>query len=325
MQKIFNKGLYKHMKQNNEKGIWGEFTDLDTGEIIPIPCGTKIILPEQMQHNHEAAEKRKQHEYEFTRDKGERFIFVDSSADNGELLPKFTDISPASVTRLLYLSTFDSYKDVKDKDKPLILGQRYKQPMTYKDLPDVLGVNRRTSDRFLAEVKDRYVSVCEGGVLRLNDSVFWKGSCKRNSMLPLQQLYINPIRSLYAAAQGKHHKQLGYVFMMLPYINREYNVLCYNPFEEDADRVKPLSIKDFCGLISFRDSNVSRLLDIYRSLSFTVIERQQNTVIERQQKFCLFVNDGIKTGGSKIIVNPNILYVGSNSNRVEVLKLFFNN
>ena len=104
---------------------------------------------------------------------------------------------------------------------------------------------------------------------------------------------------------------------MLPYINLEFNVLCKNPLETDLERIEPLSLKEFCAEIGYDTSQINRLLNIYRKLTFDVKGKQEN--------FCAFVFDGINRNKSKIFINPNVLYNGSNYRRVKILGMFCRN
>ena len=97
--------------------------------------------------------------------------------------------------------------------------------MNRVDLPGVLGLSKRHTVNFWKEVNSQYVSEDEGGYLVLNDDVFKRGRLKRKQSIPYQQFYIDGVRKLYKAASVSQHKQLGYLFSMLPYISEEYNLL----------------------------------------------------------------------------------------------------
>ena len=124
------------------------------------------------------------------------------------------------------------------------------------------------------------------------------------------------MRKLYHAVSGKYHKQLGHLFKLLSFINREWNVLCDNPFETELEKVELISMADFCALTGYGDiSNASRIKKAYNAVKFDVDGKKQ--------RFCTFVYDGIDDRTAKICVNPEIFYVGSNQSRVDVLTLFF--
>ncbi|MGN0394923.1 MAG: hypothetical protein ACI4EF_06135 [Coprococcus sp.] len=109
-------------------------------------------------------------------------------------------------------------------------------------------------------------------------------------------------------------ESLGYIFKMLPYINLEYNVLCKNPLEQNLENIEFMSLAEFCHAIDYDISQLSRLLKIYKSLTFEVKTKQE--------RFCAFVYDGLDRGSARIFINPHILYNGSSYSQVKVLGKF---
>ena len=106
------------------------------------------------------------------------------------------------------------------------------------------------------------------------------------------------------------------MFQLIPFINREWNVVCENPFEADLDNVQLVTMKDFCAYIGYKDtSSISKLKKIYDALEFDVNGKKQ--------RFCALTYTGLDSGTARICINPEVFYVGSNKGRVDVLKLFF--
>ena len=83
----------------------------------------------------------------------------------------------------------------------------------------------------------------ENGSLWLNDSIFKRGKLKNKTAVEYQQFYFNGVRALYKSANGKNHNHLGYLFQLIPLINREWNVLCKNPLETELDAVKTAELQ----------------------------------------------------------------------------------
>ena len=104
---------------------------------------------------------------------------------------------------------------------------------------------------------------------------------------------------------------------MLPFINIEYNMLCKNPLEENLDDVEVLTVKEFCEIIGYDYSQISRLANIYKQITFDVKGRQE--------RFCSFVTDGLDLANGQIFVNPRILYSGTDYVKVQVLGKFCQN
>ena len=236
----------------------GEYAivDTETGEEVgEINSGDVIISVHERQRRARMKKEREEHEINRYRGKGERYIFVNTTFD-------FSDLSPSTVTKLIYLSTYAAY------DNLLILNAKSKKEIKRSDLPKILGVSKRTSERFWNSVKAYYIREDEEtGKLWLNDEIFKRGKLKSKTAIDYQQFYFNGVRSLYKSANGKNHNYLGYLFQLIPFINREWNVVCENPFEADLDNVQLVTMKDFCDYIGYKDtSSISKLKKIYDDL-----------------------------------------------------------
>ena len=160
-----------------------------------------------------------------------------------------------------------------------------------------------------------YLTIDDGGDLHINTSVFRRGTLpKKDGLGAYQKIYIEAVRNLYRATPVSNHKQLGYIFLMLPYINIQYNVLCKNPYESDIAEIEPLTVREFCELIGHSYSTVARLREAYSRIRFEIDGQQE--------LFCAFVYDGSSLDDARIFVNPHVFYSGTDPERVEVLGHF---
>ena len=281
--------------------------NLKTGEVqdainVTVATGTIFYTPEQQ----EAYKRRKEHEaLKQTRIKANKplgdFFFTPSCE-------QFKGISPETVTRLIYLNTFIGFENN-------TLMQTARTSISRRDLPDILHISKATVTRFLKEVCPDYLIEQADGTILSNKSVFWRGHIKRNCTFPIyQKFYINGVRALYQSVSRNNHRQLGYFFKLLPFINVEYNLLCTNPLETELDKIELLSVADFCKLINYDVLHVNKLLDIYRNVYFDVQGKQE--------RFCAITYEGINKAGAKICINPNILYCGSDFEQVKIISAF---
>ena len=95
---------------------------------------------------------------------------------------------------------------------------------------------------------------------------------------------------------------------MIPWINRKYNIICNNIFETDIDKINPLSLGEFCDIIGYDRTNVTRLKKDLLSFRY-----------ENKRLICFMVcDDMIK---STIYVSPHLYYSGSNN---EIIKMIDN-
>lgn len=298
---------YEYFKNDNGET---KAVQTATGEIVDtfwtcLPVGSQIKTPDgvTIQRNY-LQQKTQNHLKRIANSELGKFFFISNQEE-------FKDLLPQTVTRLIYLNTFIHYGDNK-------LMKTERTPMEKSDLAKILGISKAAVTKFWKEVSPKYIVEKENNLIFTNTDVFIKRKLnQRGGFNPYQKFYINGIRKLYEATAVSQHKHLGYIFKMLPYINLEFNVLCRNPLETDLERIEPLSLKEFCDEIGYDTSQINRLLNIYSKLTFDVKGKQES--------FCAFVFDGIDRNKSKIFVNPNILYNGSNYQRVKILGMFCRN
>lgn len=273
--------------------------DSASGEIIgKLKTGDVIISQEEIQRR--AREKQKRLEREAKRrTTKEKFFFVRSDRE-------FELLSAATLTRLIFLGTYCNYDGV------LMVSER--QPMLHGDLPKILKLGKTATNDFWNEANPEYITEDANGYLHLNAILFHRGRMKRKQCNPYQQFYHDGVRKLYNVVSSRKHKQLGYIFLLLPFVNREYNLLCHNPYETDIDKVELMSIAEFCERIGYDVTHIDRLLKIYDGILFDVDGRKE--------RFCTITYNGINRCNAKICVNPNIFYIGHEYKAVEILGVF---
>lgn len=282
----------------------------ETGELkdtvtFIVERGSYVVTLEQQKQRKQAQAEREKRAIERGGKRKEKFVFVDANID-------FNGVRPATVTKLIYLSTYAGYKKNGDAGNPLI---RKGVHLKKKDIAGVLGVCDSCTVNFLKEVSPTYVYEDSEGHLYLNSQFFVRGCLKKKNFKLYQQIYNNGVRKLYEASNGKNHKPLGYVFMMIPFINIEHNILCWNPEETDITKVNPMTPGEFCTAVGYGQSNTSRLMKIYSSILFNVNGKKEH--------FCKLICDWNNQSNAKICINPAVIYAGSAYNRVEITRLYF--
>lgn len=279
--------------------------DEETGEVLPlnilyVPAGSHVFTPQAQRRNAEYKEQRRQF-FKLKEQAAElgKFTFVSTFND-------FRDLSPTTFTRLIYLSTYLRYNDsgLYRKGKPI----------TRACLHEVLKISYRQAQRFINEVGE-YLHYDDNGRLYLNNSNFVFGNlCRAEKHDAYQKLYIDSVRKLYESTPKSKHKRLGYIFLMLPYINQEHNVLCYDIYERELSKVDTMSVAEFCDIIGYSVDNIQRLLNEYANITFPVDGHEE--------QFCAFVSNGRNLTDAQIFVNPHVIYNGSQEHLFEILSIF---
>lgn len=280
--------------------ITGEIEDV---EIFVAPRGSRVITPTQQRIIDERKKKQKEAYLRSKRDgeKKPQFTGVSTAAD-------FSDLSPANITRLIYLSTYLSFHN-----SELRVSERRK--ISKSMLPDILRVGERTADRFLREVSPRYVLIDEDGYLSLNQEIFKKGKIKKNLAFYIK-VFAKGMQNLYNSVPRSKHKQLGYIFNMLPYVNTEHNILCHNTDEISIDSIEPMTMTEFCEEIGYDYMHVDRLHKVFKSLTFDVGDG-------KYELFCSIIENKY-TGKELMIINPRVFYSGTNEEAVAEFGAFYN-
>ena len=203
-----------------------------------------------------------------------------------ELLPNIKD---QSLVRLIYLSTICDYDGVLPPKsvikKKLKLSDKY-WSYFFKEM---------RSNNLILEDK-------ETGALCLNKDFFVKGSLKEMSdKRDCTRLFCNFIQDVYDACDNiKSINQISYLYKLIPFVNRRTNIVCYNPKEQDPEKVYPITLGEFCDMIGYSRKNARRLVSDLLSLK-----------CNGQNLIGFFVTNLNQTSW-KIIVNPRIYYGGQN-------------
>ena len=274
----------------------------NTGEVFGahlqyIIDGSVIYTPEQREYLRKKYDQKAKKEAVYTRTKGKKFFWTAAEQD-------YSGLDPAHMTRLIYLATYLNFEGCLVRHYPT-------QPITKAMLPDVLNISRSAAHEFYRAVIDKYLFDNEG-ILYMPKEFCFRGEMRGNAKW--HKFFIAAVRELYRKTPATQHKRLGYVFKLLPYINREYNAICWNPDEQDMGKIEWMSLDDFCKLNGYSINQRARLLNEYKRLTFPTEDGEQ--------VFCAFVTRGGDMDTAKIVVNPNVLYHGRHLESVEMLGEF---
>lgn len=273
--------------------------DNQTGEVVEtvtvvIPLGSKTYTPqEQRVYKERKANEAKRYAMKSTNKELGSFNFV--SVDNG-----FDDLKAATVARLIYLTTFT-------RQGSSVLFKRTNAPIRYNDLSKLMECSQKTIERFWDEVSPKYIYTNSNDEIEINTQIIRRDKLFKGSGY-WQRVYRNSVQKLFKTATNLNN--MGYVFQLLEHINIEYNLLCLNPEEAELSEIRTLSIDDFCRMINYEISQKSRLMKALKKQTFEVNGKQERLIS--------FVD-----GGDKIVINPRVIYSGSDFRKVAVLTLFY--
>lgn len=279
------------------------FVDKSTGEAmgtinVSMPPGSKVDTPQSIEKKKQFAKRDWRRRKRRTNNIG-GFIMATCRER------QFETIAPQDTARLVYLASY--------MDNDGILRKNKSKFIRHSDLSDLLQLSRTAVFHFWNAVKDKFIVELPTGELKILDC-FFKGPLHGDNGR-LTKIFIKNVRQLYTATPTRQHVYLGYFFQVLYHINVEYNILCKNPYEDSLDDVEPMTIQEFCRMMEYDVSKAHRLRKACDALCFSCNGRVQH--------LCAFVTNSRYINGEYMILNPNILYAGTDYEAVEVYGLFF--
>jgi hypothetical protein len=212
------------------------------------------------------------------------------------------NISDANLTRLIYLSTFLHYKGylVDNQGHSICKGI----------CKEILSVSEYTFCIFWNEMIDNNIFKYEDQRIFLNKSMFKKG--KLNKDEHAIRLNCETIRYLYEHCQNVNgHKKLGYIFKIIPWINLEWNIVCWNPEETERRFINYMTLGDFAEKVGYERKNAKRLA---KDLSDVKFKRAKE--YEHKHAFLYVINDCFDPEKWIIVMNPMIYYGGTDYRKV---------
>lgn len=237
----------------------------------------------------------------------DKFIWMYQNITN----TNFDNISLSDMTRLLYLSTYLGYNEYL---------QYNNHPMKKNDIKNKLKLSiHKFSDFYSTMIKYNMLQEINNKIY-LDKTIFNRGKINQTEMLSafnnnktITRLYVNTMHYLYSHSTARNQKTIAYVFELIPFINKKYNICCENIDETDFNLIIPFDEKQICKKVGYNPHNYKQLFDMLKSIQ---LNNQQESIIY-QLKCSLYPKINTIT-----IINPNLLYGGEEKD--ECLKFIHN-
>lgn len=197
------------------------------------------------------------------------------------------------MTRLIMTASYVNYKGYLMSDNS--------KAITKNQLMKILKLSKKYFYEFWNKIEELKIVSEENGKIYLRKSLFFKGVVKENQKYiqgkKLTRLYIDNIRYLYNNIAISQHKQLGIIFMLIPYINHYHNILCMNPNESIIDDVEVMTLKKLAEILGYNASYIRQLKKELLKIK-----------LEDGSKLITFVEKEIGEEKKQIIINPEVIY-----------------
>ena len=265
----------------------------DTGEVVDNTC--RIYPQEQFETIVKKNKKllvRSKNNFVFITYK----LLTSLNIENG-------DFNQPDIARIIYIMSYIN------NDNRLMLTER--TPMTKNKLSELMGLNKKIFNRFYNKLIKNNILIEKDNYLFVNKDFSFYGSIKGNKY-NIIRLYKKNIRLLYNNMSAKEYKRLAILYLLIPFINIKYNIVCSNPLEEDETKVIPMTIEQLAEYFNYNLKSFISLVDFLESLK----DKDNIPIIKT-------FNDSKNKKNRNIIINPRIIYAGNDYRDVECLCVLF--
>ncbi|MBU3186580.1 hypothetical protein [Clostridium estertheticum] len=168
-----------------------------------------------------------------------------------------SDLDKQYIIRFLYLCTFMDYDNI------LVYGNAKsdRKYMTDAEFRTVLKLSKTmTAKTKQALLSNGLMYIDEYDHIVINKEYCLKGKVVNAHKNALHiRVFENAIRDLYEKATPREHRRLSLLVTLLPFINFNFNIICYTPEAEFEYQIRAMSIKDICRIVEYPETQSGRL------------------------------------------------------------------
>jgi hypothetical protein len=220
---------------------------------------------------------------------------------------RFVSLTQQDLARLMFIGTYVTWQTGRL--------QRGKHIIRKKDLQDMLVMSTKRFNEFFKKLinEDIISEVKETGEIFVNPTVFYRGDVKNHPSdirdYDYTRVFRKTVRELYEQYNGRKLGQLAIVYSVLPFLNFDSNVVCYNPEETDLTLLRPMPVSKLAVLLGYKDPH--KLTVALRGVKLG------------DQPVFTFAHNPRNYKEKRIVVNPRVVFAG-NGEELNGLKVLFN-
>lgn len=221
------------------------------------------------------------------------------------------------ICKLLYLSSLMS------NNGKIVKRTRSNVAAKKCDLEVILGIKNYARKNFVRTmVRLGCIDQNDDG-LYVNEYLFRKGNLPSNFVEEVRssggtifRAYSTSVCELYWKKTSRGDSiAFRYLMRTLPFIHHEYNILCFNPDEQELEKIIPMKASDFCDQAGYNRTDVTRIFRLMENTTVNDKQCPEYAIIRCKPK-----EFGIKK--SCIFVNPRIFFAGNYDSLLIIQQIF---
>ncbi len=230
-------------------------------------------------------------------------------------------ISNQDVVRYMYLATFIDYNNRLINPHPTTVKHRL-TPMKYEDLQNILKLSPPETERLIQSLLDNKLLTIKNDEYYISSKHFSKGKLSAYILSKEDnvciKVFIKVFRELYQKTNSKSHKTLYHLIRLIPYLNRPFNCLSQDAFEDEFDKLKTMSITEYGSLEDMNITQTRKSLDSLKEINIDEGDKSECVIAMANVKHS-------KDRNKTVFVNPHIFYSGKDKRKIADIVSFNTN
>ncbi len=274
----------------------------ETGEILPVTEEESLNIRYREDIESSVVNRRDGYKKKIQRDEFQKYINNELGGFNFCFYLKLNNLNlrPQILFRFVYLCTFTNYNN------ELIEGRKN---FTRKTFNKVLCLSVAEVKKTLKELKETNLLIEKEGKYMIDNNICKRGRLnKKEKQGDFTRVFDKGVKELYEQALPREHKLLSSLISLLPHVNREYNIVCYNPEEKNLKKINMYNFNELADELGYKNSRVMK---------------KELLKIKVGGQYALAL---VMIGGSiGIYINPKLYYKGSDIEQLKVIIATFDN
>ena len=219
------------------------------------------------------------------------FIFKVDSKQTAKLDKK---IKNSDISKIVYCATFLDYDNILHFDDG--------KPISKSDLKELIGISKNLFYKWYNSMVSKKIIIENGDRLMMSKNYCIKGRLAKSKKY--NRIFINAIRKIYMDNKGKNSNSIGNIIKMIPYVNHKHNVLCWNPNEEDREKINPITLYEILEIFGEYKNNANKFKNqLYKHRIHGKVPNEP---------IIAFMNDSSYATREILVFNPFLTFSGKN-------------
>ncbi|SKA88723.1 hypothetical protein [Sporosarcina newyorkensis] len=221
---------------------------------------------------------------------------------------RFPSLTQQDIARLMYIGTFVAWKTGR------LQSENGKAIIDREKLESLVEMSRRRFNELFRRYEAEGIlrEDKETGEIFVNPTVFFRGHIKGSGLdvshLQYTRMFRTTVRDLYAKFKGRTLGQLAIIYSVMPFLNFNTNIVCYNPKETIEEMLRPMPLNKLATLLGYDDP--------------AKLKRALNAVKVDDKPVFTYVTNAHDRRKQNIIINPRVIYAGDGKGLGAITALF---